>query len=112
MYTVTRTASTSAAPAAEQTASRFSRQRRACSAGVVPTSSPLSGSSGICPEQNSSPPWLTAWLYGPMAAGAPSAVTAWRWSDTNVLLGSDGLAGHPTPARRYGEQRLCASHDF
>ncbi len=41
-------------PAATHTACRFSRQRRACSAALAPTSSPLAGSSGICPEQNSS----------------------------------------------------------
>ena len=45
-----------------QTACRFSRQRDACSAGVSPTSSSVCGSSAICPEQNSSPPALTAWL--------------------------------------------------
>src|SRR4051812_44273027 len=81
MYTVTRTASSSVAPAAAHTALRFSRHWTACSAGVCPTSSPESGSSGIWPEQNRSPAAETAWLYGPMAAGAPTAVTGWRWCD-------------------------------
>ena len=66
MYTVMRSARSSVVPAAAQTALRFSRQRRACSAAVAPTISPLAGSSGICPEQNSSSPAVrideTAWL--------------------------------------------------
>src|ERR671922_1002614 len=78
MYTVIRTASPSDAPAAAHTVARLSRQRPACSAGDVPTSSPESGSSGICPEQNRKPPARMAWEYGPTAAGAPTAVTAWR----------------------------------
>ena len=60
-YTVSLTASPSVAPAAWQTAARFSRQRPACSPAVAPTSSPVRGSSGIWPEQNSRPPARTAW---------------------------------------------------
>ena len=53
-----------------------------------PTSSSVSGSSGIWPEQNSRPPARTAWLYGPTAAGAPIAVTGSRcWDTCSVLLG-------------------------
>src|SRR3954447_9382841 len=77
-YTVSRTASESCAPAATATTARFSRQRRACSPGESPTSSPLSGSSGIWPEQNRKPRDFTAWEYGPTASGAPRAVTASR----------------------------------
>src|SRR5919108_3660848 len=77
MYTVIRTASPSDAPAAAHTVARLSRQRPACSAGDVPTSSPESGSSGICPEQNRKPPARMAWEYGPTAAGAPTAGAAW-----------------------------------
>ena len=60
MYTVMRTALSSVVPAGAHTSRRFSRQRLACSAGVSPTSSPVRGSSGICPEQNNSPPARTA----------------------------------------------------
>ena len=34
------------------------------------TSSPLTGFMGICPETNKRPPAITAWLYGPIGAGA------------------------------------------
>src|SRR4051794_34479189 len=87
-----RTASPRLAPAAAHTACRFSRQRRACSAGVSPASSPVDGSSGICPEQNSNPPVRTAWLYGPMAGGASRAVTGSRFADTRGKV-------TPTPPR-------------
>ena len=72
MYTVMRSARASVVPAASHTARRFSRQRRACSAALAPTISPVCGSSGICPEQNSNSPKRTAWLYGPIAGGALS----------------------------------------
>jgi hypothetical protein len=59
---VTLTARWSVVPAASHTACRFSRQRRACAAGVSPTISAVLGSNGICPEQNSNSPQRTAWL--------------------------------------------------
>src|SRR4051812_36434710 len=110
-----RTASERLAPAAAQTVRRFSRHWRACSPGVPPTSSPVSASSGICPEQNSSPPALTAWLYGPTAAGASSAVTAWRWCDIGATVACGGRAERPrrrdlaVPAPAPGQPRGLAA---
>ena len=47
MYTVSRSARASEVPAASQTAARFCRHTRACSAAVSAASSPVAGSSGI-----------------------------------------------------------------
>ena len=49
-------------PAASHTAERFSRQRRACPSISSLTISPVDGSSGIWPEQNSRLPLRIAWL--------------------------------------------------
>src|SRR4051794_25350146 len=90
-----RTASERLAPAAAHTVRRFSRHCRACSPRVPPTSSPVSASSGIWPEQKSRPPALTAWLYGPTAAGASSAVTTWRWCDIGATVACGRRAERP-----------------
>src|SRR4051794_35409858 len=110
-----RTASERLAPAAAHTVRRFSRHWRAWSPGVPPTSSPVSASSGIWPEQNSSPPALTAWLYGPTAAGASSAVTAWRWCDIGATVACGRRAERPrsrdlaVPAPALGQPRRLAA---
>src|SRR3954470_9495639 len=110
-----RTASPRLAPAAAHTARRFSRHCLAWSPGVPPTSSPVSASSGICPEQNSRPPALTAWLYGPTAAGASSAVTTWRWCDIGATVACGRRAERPrrrdlaVPAPAPGEPRRLAA---
>ena len=57
-----RTASARLPPPARAIASRLRRHCRVWSAGVEPTISPVSGSSGICPEQNRRFPVRTAWL--------------------------------------------------
>src|SRR5215218_3990427 len=123
-----RTASERSAPRAAQTILRFSRQRRAWSAIEPSTSVPVSGSSGTWPEQNSSPLLSTAWLYGPAGAGAPSAMTGWRWWDiggpflaasgmrrkqrraggTGGWDGRVGRAGGTLYATRYGWRRMRA----
>ena len=57
-----RTASASEPPAASHTAVRFSRQRRVCPSTSSFTISPVDGSSGIWPEQNSRLPLRMPWL--------------------------------------------------
>src|SRR3954451_322522 len=110
-----RTASERLPPAAAHTVRRFSRHCRAWSPGVAPTSSPVSASSGIWPEQNSRPPALTAWLYGPTAAGASSAVTTWRWCDIGATVAGGRRAERPrrrdlaVPAPAPGEPRRLAA---
>src|SRR5947209_9545740 len=85
---------------------RFSKQRRAWSPGRSPTSSPLSGSTGIWPEQNSRPRERTACEYGPTAAGAPRAVTTSRWWDmpAEYLLLVGSLSRH---GQSPGERNLA-----
>ena len=61
----TRTASASCAPAAAATIARLSRQRRVWSPIEPPTSSPVSGSTGVWPERKTRPLEMTAWEYGP-----------------------------------------------
>src|SRR5918911_87531 len=73
-----RTASESWAPAAVQTVVRLSRHWRAWSPIEPSTRLPVLGSIGTWPEQKSSPPERTAWLYGPAGLGASGAVTGWR----------------------------------
>src|SRR4051794_14488565 len=110
-----RTASERLAPAAAHTVRRFSRHWRAWSPGVPPTSSPVSASSGIWPEQNSSPPALTAWLYGPTAAGASRAVTTCRWCDIGATVACGRRAERPrrrelaVPAPAPGQPRRLAA---
>src|SRR3954447_22930590 len=65
-------------PAASRTAVRFRSARSACASTPPPTSSPVVGSSPICPEQKTNPSTAIAWLYGPSAAGAPVDETACR----------------------------------
>jgi hypothetical protein len=55
---------------------------------------PVAGSIGTWPEQNSSPPDRTAWLYGPAGAGASGAITASRWDTFDVLSDLRGSSGH------------------
>ena len=57
-------------PASSKTALIFSKHCLACSAAVPSTIKPVAGLIGICPEQNTKSPTATAWLYGPIAAGA------------------------------------------
>src|SRR3954469_7977038 len=90
-----RTASASDAPPALATVSRLRRHCLVCSPTSPPTSSPVAGSSGVWPERNSSSPVRIAWLYGPTAAGAPSAVTAWRWWDMGAHATVQGRALMP-----------------
>jgi exodeoxyribonuclease III len=59
-------------PAAASTAVRFSSTRSVWARTSPATSSPVRGSSGICPEQKTSPPATMACEYGPIAAGAAS----------------------------------------
>src|SRR5882672_5481325 len=56
--------------AAASTAARLASAREVCDPTPPSTSSPVSGSRGIWPEQNTRSPERTACEYGPMAAGA------------------------------------------
>ena len=64
------TTSSNVAPAAERTAEMFFMTCSVCVLMSSPTSTPLAGSSAICPEQKSRAPALIACEYGPTAAGA------------------------------------------
>jgi hypothetical protein len=69
------------APAAASTAPRFSRTRSHWTrTSPAPTISPVFGSSGICPEQNTRlpPEATTACAYGPIAFGALSVEIFFR----------------------------------
>src|SRR5262245_42019522 len=65
-------------PAASRTALMLPSTRSTSSSIVPRTSSPVAGSSGICPDRNSRSPERTAWLYGPMARGARAVVMVSR----------------------------------
>ena len=39
---------------------------------------PVAGSTGICPEAYKKFPTATAWLYGPIAAGAPFVLISFK----------------------------------
>ena len=93
------------APAAAQTAARFSRQRPRLPPAAPRPARPVAGSSGICPEQNSSPPAATAWEYGPSAAGAPGA----RLSRGDGTRGSMRVPPRSDPSGSLGSQ--CEGRD-
>src|SRR5688572_7272634 len=59
-------------PAAAAMAFRLSNTRRTWVSMSPPTSSPVAGSSGICPDTYTVLPTLIAWEYVPMAFGAAS----------------------------------------
>ena len=63
--------------------------------------SPVRGSSGICPEQNSRLPARIAWTYGPTAAGASGALTDSRFDD-KLISSSSGSARSVLPRSRRG----------
>src|SRR5688500_14766551 len=66
-----------AEPAASSAAVRL-RSARSAWAAAPSASSPLAGSAPIWPAVTTSSPLRIAWLYGPMAAGAPLVSTAVR----------------------------------
>ena len=72
-------------PSASSTAERFARTCLVWQATQPSTSSPVSGTIGVWPEQNVNSPTLIAAEYGPSASGAFSAMTAF-FSDMRVLL--------------------------
>ena len=77
-YTVVRTASASDAPAAAQTAARFSRQRAACAPALSPTSSPVAGIEWDLTRAEQQAAGGDGVAVGADAAGAESASTILR----------------------------------
>src|SRR5688572_6923011 len=78
MNTVVRATLLKLAPAASSRVLMFSITLVVCSTIPPETSCPDMGSSGIDPERNNRLPTLSAGEYGPMALGAPAAVTSSR----------------------------------
>src|SRR5688572_23444510 len=56
-------------PWSSRMAFTFCSTRSVCTLASPATRSPVAGSRGICPAQNSRSPTRTAWLYGPTALG-------------------------------------------
>src|SRR5688500_8515279 len=97
-------------PAAASTATRLaSAWRASAAASPPPTSSPLAGSSAICPEQKTIPPARIACEYGPIAAGAPSVEIAVRLADIHrvyhIALGGVRLTARAELAKKPGLKR-------
>ena len=71
------------------------------------TSLPVSGSTGVWPEQNTRPLDTTAWEYGPAAGGPGSAFTTFLWWD--IAARTDAKPTRPRdlslPAPARGEPR-------
>src|SRR5262245_38706460 len=77
--TVVLTTSASSSPAPASTAVRLRSARSVCGPMSPSTIEPVDGSSATCPEVHTIllPPWSRttwAWLYGPIAPGAPATV--------------------------------------
>ena len=86
------------------------RSARSAWASTPSTSSPVAGSSPSWPEQNTMSPLRIAWLYGPIAAGAPPVEIACRVIDRSSPRWSVRIVVSPrrTAARRPG-MRASAS---